>query len=204
MAQDPAAAVQDPPAPAAPPAAVPPPADPPPAVVPPAAPVHDPSPDGTPKAPAGDPPTVPDKYELSIPEGALFDASDLEVMSAEAKAFGFSNDQAQALVNVRAEQTATAKAKWMADLTADKDLGGDHLPMTQQLARAGRDYLFPPGTPEHDLAKTFFDKSALGNHPAFVRAMVRLGKQMAEDRPHTGGGHSPNAVKDPATVLYGG
>lgn len=147
--------------------------------------------------------TVPDKYELTVPEGAAFDASDLEAISAEAKAFGLTNDQAQALVQVRAEQIATTSQKWLTDLTADKDLGGDHLPMTQQLARAGRDYVFPPGTPGADLVRGWFDKTGLGNHPEFVRAMVRIGKQMAEDRPHTGGGASQNTVKDAATVLYG-
>lgn len=138
---------------------------------------------------------VPESYALIAPEGSTFDAADLAAFGTEAKALGLTNDEAQALTDVRATQAAALSQQYRDEITADKEFGGANLPMTQLHARAGRDFLFPPGTPDHDLVTAFFDKSPMGNHPAFIRAMARLGKSQAEDRPNTGGGASPNTVK---------
>lgn len=138
--------------------------------------------------------TAPETYELTVPDGAPFDDADIAAIAAEAKALGITNDQAQALVGARAQQLATYRAELRTQLEADPDLGGANLPMTEVHARAGRDYLFPKGTKGSDLVLAWFDKTGLGNHPEFVRAMTRIGKSLAEDRPNTGGGASPNQV----------
>lgn len=145
--------------------------------------------EGTPAATdANATPIVPDKYTLTLPEGSPFDESDLVGFADEAKALGLTQDAAQKLVDTRIEQVNVAASKYLSELTADPEMGGANLEKTVELAKAGRDVLFPPDSEEAALINDWFERTGLGNHKLLVRAFARLGRRMAEDPGVTGGG----------------
>jgi hypothetical protein len=149
--------------------------------------------------------TVPEEYDLTLPEGSPFAEADLVGFAAEAKAMGLTNDAAQAMVKARAEQIAQAADRYLTELKADPDMGGDKLEATVAIAAKGRDVLFPPGSEEADLINDWFERTGLGNHKLLVRAFARLGRMVAEDGVKTPGkgadGGKPK--KSAAEVLYG-
>lgn len=126
--------------------------------------------------------TAPEKYDLTLPEGSPFADSDLVGFAAEAKAMGLTNKAAQAMVNARAEQIAQAADRYLTELKADPELGGDKLDATVATAAKGRDVLFPPGSEEAALINDWFERTGLGNHKLLVKAFHRLGRMVAEDK----------------------
>lgn len=145
---------------------------------------------------------APETYELKLPDASkhLTDA-DLAIIGAEAKALGLTNDQAQALVQARHDQLSTVGAAFLADAKADPEIGGAHFDQTVKHAIAGRDWLFPPG-PESELIKSWFDRTGLGNHKAFLRAMARIGKARAEDTNVAGGSAASTKEKSAEERMY--
>jgi len=124
---------------------------------------------------------VPEKYALTLPEQTDFDAADLELFGAEAKALGLTNDQAQALVNTRAATVQALKVQYGEDAEKDPEIGGAKFEETVRLARVGRDWLFPPNSEGATLVTALLDKTGLGNHKEVLRAFARVGKQKKED-----------------------
>jgi hypothetical protein len=152
---------------------------------------------------AADQAKAPEKYELTLPENGRLEASDLEVVAAEAKALGLTQAQAQQLVTTRATALTALSDQFLTDLKADPELGGAHFDTTVKHALAGRDWLFPPGSEEAALVTAWFEKTGLGNHKAFVRALARVGKARAEDRPVSGAGLVSGGERKPTTdVLF--
>ena len=46
----------------------------------------------------------------------------------------------------------------------------------------GRDYLFPRGTLGREAMLDLFEHAGVGNHPEWVRAFVRVGRDLEEDK----------------------
>ncbi|MCH9836412.1 hypothetical protein K0U83_12155 [bacterium] len=147
---------------------------------------------------------APEKYEFKPTPGIALTDTTLESFAAEAKALNLPQDKAQALLDSIAPQLAkqqvdTFKATvqgWQDATKADPEIGGDKLP--QNLAHAQK------------AAETYFDAdfnkllkdSGLGNHPAMVRGLAKIGRTLASDTFIPGGSGDASTISA-AQKLYG-
>lgn len=148
----------------------------------------EPAPDGGGVKPDGgqDPnPTssaVPEKYELTLPEGTLLTDADVEKTIAHAKASGLSNEDAQGVLNFRHEAVADYQARareetkgWLALAKKDKKIGGEHFEKNIEMAKR-------LVTRHGDKNLTdFINQTRIGDHPTFLRFLVSIANSMAED-----------------------
>lgn len=154
---------------------------------------------GTEAAPAG---TIPEKYDLKVPDGATVDADFVTRTAATARALGLTNEAGQKLLDAQIAELATARtaaieagkaeqlkamqpggaiwaeqeAAWRAKALTDAEIGGspEKLQANVDLAVKVVNRFAP------DEAKQFFTDSGLGSHPALVRMFARIGKAMSE------------------------
>lgn len=139
---------------------------------------------------------APEKYEFKAGEGVELDTAALEQFEPIARELNLTNEQAQKMVDLYGtkimpmvqQQQAEAWQKqtegWAETVKADKEIGGDKL--TANLSAAQR-ALEQFGDPE---LKEYLDSTGLGNHPALVKAFIKVGKAMSEDKVVTGGHES--------------
>ncbi len=138
---------------------------------------------------------APEKYEFTAGEGVELDTEALKDFEPVARELNLTNEQAQKLVDAypkilagvqqrQAEAWQAQTEQWAADVKADKEIGGDKL--TANLSAAQR-ALEQFGDPE---LKEYLDSTGLGNHPALVKAFIKVGKAMSEDKVVTGGHES--------------
>ncbi|EPF6064970.1 peptidase [Enterobacter cloacae] len=138
---------------------------------------------------------APEKYEFKAGEGVELDTEALKDFEPVARELNLTNEQAQKLVDAypkilagvqqrQAEAWQAQTEQWAADVKADKEIGGDKL--TANLSAAQR-ALEQFGDPE---LKEYLDSTGLGNHPALVKAFIKVGKAMSEDKVVTGGHES--------------
>lgn len=88
--------------------------------------------------------------------------------------------------------------KWAGEIKADPDIGGDRLAASLSSAARAIDRLGVPGLREA------LSMTGAGNHPAVVRAFVRLGQMLSEDRFQPGRDAAPAAPRSPAEIIYDG
>lgn len=160
------------------------------------------------KEPEAKPQGAPEKYELKLDEGALT-ADEVAGVETLAKSLGLSQEQAQKLAEQRAtdkaaaqdavkQQVADLRAGWVAEIKADKELGGDKLPETLAVAsKVLKDY------DKSGEVTAWLNASGMGDSPMAIRFFHSIGKALSEDRfvPSTGSNGQP-ASRDPAAVLY--
>ncbi|ELX9510049.1 peptidase [Enterobacter hormaechei] len=138
---------------------------------------------------------APEKYEFTAGEGVELDAEALKDFEPVARDLNLTNEQAQKLVDAypkilagvqqrQAEAWQKQTEGWAETVKADKEIGGDKL--TANLSAAQR-ALEQFGDPE---LKEYLDSTGLGNHPALVKAFIKVGKAMSEDKVVTGGHES--------------
>ncbi|ELM7732754.1 peptidase [Escherichia coli] len=148
-------------------------------------------PDDKEKKPEG----APEKYEFTAGEGVELDTEALKDFEPVARDLNLTNEQAQKLVDAypkilagvqqrQAEAWQKQTEGWAETVKADKEIGGDKL--TANLSAAQR-ALEQFGDPE---LKEYLDSTGLGNHPALVKAFIKVGKAMSEDKVVTGGHES--------------
>lgn len=161
------------------------------------------------QAPAGGsaaqvPAGPPAEYNLNLPQGATFSDESMALFKAEARTLGLTNEAAQKWLDDRADQVAAAAAGYLAELKADPELGGAKFAASMELAKAGRDVIAPPGTPEAEYLNRLFEETGIGNHPLLVRIFHRAGKLSAEDtvgqQPGGGGGKKERTREE---IMYG-
>lgn len=119
---------------------------------------------------------------LKLPEGLKADHPGVVKLLEAAKAKGFNTEQTQWLLDssveaqkLAVEQRQKEQSAWVAELRADKEIGGTNFEASAKLAqRAFAKF----ATPE-DAA--WLEETGLGNNPRLVRMFVRMGKAMAED-----------------------
>lgn len=135
---------------------------------------------------------APEKYEFQAAEGVELDTEALKEFEPVAREMNLTNEQAQKLVDVypkilagvqqrQVEAWQQTTEQWAADVKADKEIGGDKLPSNLSAAQRALDQF---GTPE---LKTYLNDTGLGNHPDLVKAFVKIGKAMSEDKVVSGG-----------------
>jgi hypothetical protein len=147
--------------------------------------------------------------EFKLPEGVTVDADSLKPATELFAETGLSQDQAQKFIDLAmARETAAAhksvqafvdlQNQWVSEIKADPDIGGDRLKSSLASANRAIDRLNVPGLRE---ALNF---TGAGNHPAVVKAFVRLGQMIAEDRFRPGHLARPEVPRSPAEVIYDG
>lgn len=144
------------------------------------------------------PPPAPDKYSarLNLPEGHEADPGMTSRFFKVAHDHGLSDKQAQAMLDLYVEQAGAAKEKLGGSATEtmqllEKEYGG----ATKQYLSYAQRAVSEVGGQE---LMQVLDSTGLGNHPALVKAFIRVGKMMAEDDPifaetTSGGGESAQA-----------
>ena len=146
---------------------------------------------------------------FKLPEGTTVDGDSLVAATELFRSSALSQEQAQKFIDlaVSREQAAAQKGaqafvdlqnRWVSEIKADPDIGGERL--TASLASASRaiDRLGVPGLREA------LNLTGAGNHPAIVKAFVRLGQMVSEDRFLPGKDAAPAVPKSPAEVIYDG
>lgn len=132
-------------------------------------------------------PAVPEKYELKLPEGSPLNAKRIEEISAEAKANGWSNEQAQKALERESQAVATfAQAQqqqikqqveqWKTDFINDKEIGGDK---ANESAEYAKRFVARFGSQK---LKDALDSTGLGNNPELIRMCAAAGKLMVDDK----------------------
>lgn len=130
--------------------------------------------------------------DFTVPEGVALDSGLLDEFKGLAAGMKLDQAQAQALtdmgvkitqnvLNVQAQALETQKAAWLAEVKADKEIGGDKLDENMTIAARAIKEFVP------DDVKALFDKTGVGNHPGLVKAFVKIGALLKEDGVVTGG-----------------
>lgn len=208
--QQPPAAGTPPAGSSTPPAATPPAATPPASGTPPAAGSQPPAaggaPSNTPPPAQAQPPArvVPERYDLKVPEAArdYLDDSDVATISALAKQYQLTNEEAQAELEKHADRIAQQSATFRTALEADPHLGGDKLVETQRLGNLVLDRYAPAADPLGKELRQVLVKSGFGNHKAVVAFLAKIGRAMAEDSPSAGHATGERTSADAAAALY--
>lgn len=145
-------------------------------------------------------PKPPEKYDLKLPEGSILDESAIERTAEYAKTQGLSSDAAQELLERHSQDVTDHVEKqsemWKSQVKADKEIGGDHMKESVEMARRVVDRF---GT---DTFKRELEKSGFGNHPEVVRIFAKIGKSMGEDSLIVGPAKAAGKPKAPADKLY--
>ncbi len=150
--------------------------------------------------------TPPEKYDLTIPKDSLLDDKRKDAISAFAKAEGLSNKAAQAMLqrehdtlkaNVDSNATALDEREkaWLAEIQADKEVGGDRFKESAALVGA----MFKKYGNE-ELNK-FLESSKLGNEPHLFKMMSKLGRLTGDDK-LVQGGNQPPKTKSVTETMY--
>lgn len=151
---------------------------------------------------------VPEKYELALKENSPLPAKRIEEITAEAKAEGISNAEAQkrlareeaavqGAIDRQQEGMKAEQLNWAEKIKADPMFQGDEGARKAELAMRLVDKY------GDDELKVAMKTSGLGNYPPFVKFMVNFAEYGAEDRTVTGGTGGGGEEVRAADVLFG-
>lgn len=157
-------------------------------------------------APKDEPPKADDapkpiEYtDFTIPEGVTLPDGLMAEVKTMAQSLNMTQEQAQALADLQSKQYANAAEAytkqvddWLTTAKADPEYGQAKFDENVALATAAIDKFAPE-------LKQFLNDSGFGNHPDMIRAWVRVGKLISNDKFESGSTH--NGKKDPASVMY--
>lgn len=147
--------------------------------------------------------------DFKLPEGVTLDAEAMTSATDLFKDARLPQEQAQKFIDlaVSREQAAAAKGvqafvdlqnKWVSEIKADPEIGGTRLEASMAQAARAIDRLGVPGL------KEALNLTGAGNNPAIVKAFVRLGQMVSEDRFAPGRDAAPPAARSPAETIYDG
>ena len=150
---------------------------------------------------------APTAYELKLPEGSLLDESAVERTVSYAKERGLTNEQAQAIlerehgavasyVEAQTKALQTKATAWVAEIKADKEIGGEKFNENVELAKR----VIQKHAPEN--LKKVLNETGLGNHPDLVRMLVSIAKGGAEDKMVIPGAQPAGKPKSTAEILF--
>lgn len=126
---------------------------------------------------------APDEYaDFSSPEGVELDTEVLGDLKTLAKEMNLPQAQAQKIVDLgvklqqkQADAWQAQMEKWVGEVKADKDIGGEKLAENLGIARKAIDSFGPPEL------KELLNSSGLGNHPVLIKTFLNIGKAISED-----------------------
>lgn len=153
--------------------------------------------------------TVPDAYTAKAPEKSLLDAESVKRIHAGAREAKLTDEETQRVLNLVATEVGahwTEKAdaykkimeEWVGQVVTDKEIGGEKVNENVELAKRVTKKF------GSDALHQMFVQTGLGNHPEFVRLMVRIGKTMSDDQLVIPGAQDTGTRKSTADMLYGG
>lgn len=155
-------------------------------------------------------------YEgLNAPEGFTLDADTMAAATPLMRGLGIADGEAaQAFIDksapliqgileranaAAADAAETNRAElvktWATELRADKEFGGAAYDRNLTLAATARDTFFSPETNE------FLTVTGLANNPAFIKDVIKIGRQLEQGDIHRGEGGQQTL--SPAQKLYG-
>jgi hypothetical protein len=151
--------------------------------------------------------TAPESYaDVSLPEG--FEISDKAMGSLTPwfqkynipkegveELMGIHADNVKATQAEQSDAASTVVQQWLNDAKADEEIGGNNFDAAVKSAKVTLEKF---GTPE--LSKAFNDYG-IGNHPEIIRIFAKIGKEIGEDNPGSGGGVQ-TGPQDRASQLY--
>jgi len=130
---------------------------------------------------------VPEKYEIKAPEGLTIDDKAMEKFTPVFKELGLSQVDAQKLVDAYApymkeimEARQQENLKVFKDMVAEwgesakKEQGADYSKKLSVAAKLTDKF----GDPEF---REMLNETGVGNHPAMIRFMIKVGNQFAQD-----------------------
>lgn len=162
---------------------------------------------------AGAETAVPEKYDLTAPEGMEFDTEAFAAAEPVFREIGLTNEAAQKLMPVAGEfakrvgaaaitkhaldqaaQFNATKAEWAKEAQADAELGGANWNDTVDVfaAKALDSLGFPKGAP----LREYLTETGLGNHPEMIRLLRRVGERVSEAGFVTGGHSSEPLTRE--------
>ena len=144
--------------------------------------------------------------DFKLPEGVALDKELISEFKDIAKAKGLKQEDAQSLVELGAKiaqkqavslQEAVKKqvSDWESEAKADKEFGGEKLDENLAVAKKGLE------TVGNDALKALLKTTGIGSHPEVIRAFIKIGKLVSEDKVETGRGN-PTDPKSLAATLY--
>lgn len=132
---------------------------------------------------------APETYaDFALPDGVVIDAKAMEQFVPIAKELDLTQDQAQKLVSLRAQQVQAEAAayealvaSWAEEAKADPEIGGDKFDATLKAAQAAYAEVATPALRE------MLDSTGYGNHPEVLRMFANVSKRLGLDsKPPTG------------------
>lgn len=148
---------------------------------------------------------VPEKYDLKAPEGVTLDEGRLKIATDAFKAQGFSNDQAQSMVDLFVNMTNEAKEEADKEFRTFKEQAADEtmkaLNSEGRTAKTELAYVarvknyFSPETIE------ILSQSGMGNQKSFIMDLAKLGRLLSEEK-NVDTGNPSAGGKSAAETLY--
>jgi len=164
--------------------------------------------DGSKPGDGGKAPVIPEKYDLRAPTGVALTPELAKHFGERAKALGLTQEQGQKWVDLELGGRQDLRAKLRADLETHKELGGEKLLETEQLATAGIEAFVGDDKELGAFLDQLFADTGYNNHPLLVRGFRRLGQMVAEDKPVRGRTSTGQGAKEPMeqakSVMYPG
>ena len=138
-------------------------------------------------------PEVPEKYELAMPEGWTLDEEGLAELTPIMRELKASNEQVQAVADLYIKRMSAARERqiaaeretvenWREEVRNDPEIGGakyeeNLASVKKMLVKYGSEDFY-----------NYLDDSSLGNYPPFVKVMVKIAKELEDDKFIPGGG----------------
>ena len=145
---------------------------------------------------AAKPAGAPETYQpFDVPGGLPVDGEQMAAFGALFKELNLSQEAAQKLVSLQAQQMVDTRNSWYAASQADTEFGGQNLKANLETAMRAVDAF---GTPE---LKRLLVDTGLGDHPEVIRMFFRAGRALAPDRIVSGQSAAP-AARGLAERLY--
>lgn len=153
--------------------------------------------------------SVPEKYDLKIPDDLSLNQAQIDKIAEISKKHGLSNEEAQGVADMTTgilkSYIAESETKhnqvidsWKNEIKNDKEFGGDKLEKTLDMAHS---VLKRFGNAD---LRDFLNRSGIGNQPDMVRAFARIGEQFANDTLITGESIANQSPVNIADLFYGG
>ncbi len=138
-------------------------------------------------------PEVPEKYELKMPDGWTLDEEGLAELTPIMHELKASNEQVQAVADLYIRRMSAARERqiaaeretvknWRKEVRNDPEIGGakyeeNLASVKKMLVKYGSEDFY-----------NYLDDSSLGNYPPFVKVMVKIAKELEDDKFIPGGG----------------